>query len=190
MAAAAAARGDGTIPPLRQHRTLLSGAALGAAAAVTAGSALRAGAWWPLSAGLGAAGMAWLTRCALRRDASAPLWPGIAGLGAAYTAALLGNVGATDAQAALYAVVLLLAAELAHAATGTPDLGRADRASRVRYSRTLAATLLAGFGLSELLLAAAGSGGSGGAQVTALGVAAAAAALGLLTVAARGSTAR
>jgi len=129
-----------------------------------------------------------MARCAARRQAD-PVWLGIAGLGAAYTVALLGNVDATDAWAAAYGALLLLTAELAHAAAGAPDLGVADAATRGRYWRAVAVALLGGFGAAELLLAAASSGGRAGAEATALGMPCAAAALALLAVTARRATA-
>ncbi len=148
--------------------------------------AARAQAWWPLAAALGVAGTAWLLRCALRRQPG-PLWLGVAALGVAYAVALAAGVDPVDPWAALYAALLLLTAELAHAAAGLPDLdpGVADAASRGRYLAALAAAVAAGFGVAELMLAAAESGGTGGAEVTALGTAAAAAALALLATTAR-----
>lgn len=146
--------------------------------------AVRAGAWWPVSAAAGVAGTVWIARCGLRRDA-ASVWPGVAAVGAAYVVALLANVDAVDTWAAGYAALLLLVAELAHAAAGMPEMRSADAASRVRYSRVVLAAMLGGFGAAELMVAASSSGGSGGAQVTALGVAAAAAALGVLAAGAR-----
>lgn len=157
---------------------------MAAAVVATVLGAARAGAWWPASAAAGAAGTAWIARCGVRRDATT-VWPAVAAVGAAYVVALLAGVDAVDTWAAGYAALLLLVAELAHAAAGVPEPGIADAASRVRYSRVAVAATLGGFGAAELLVAASSSGGSGGAQVTALGVAAAAGALGVLAAAAR-----
>jgi hypothetical protein len=184
MAAGAAAGGDGTIPPLRNHRTFLTAAAAGAAALATVFCAARASTWWPLSAALGVAAMAWIVRCAQRR-APALLWLGVAALGLAYATALVSAIDPVDVWAAAYAALLLLVAELGHAAAGTPDMEVSDPATRGRYMRAVAAAVVGGFGVAELLLAAAGAGGSGGAEVTALGVACAAAALALLAATAR-----
>jgi hypothetical protein len=146
--------------------------------------AARASTWWPLSAALGVAGTVWIARCA-RRRVPALLWLGVAALGLAYATALVSDVEPVDGWAALYAALLLLVAELGHAAAATPDLDIADPATSGRYLRALAVAVIGGFGVAELLLAAAGAGGSGGAEVTALGVASATAALALLAAAAR-----
>jgi hypothetical protein len=137
-----------------------------------------------VSALLGVFGAAWVARCAVRRDAARARL-GVLGLGAAYAVALAGNLDPVDLWAAGYGALLLLVAEAAHAAAGLPDLGAADAATRGRYSQAVAAAVLGGFGVGELLVAVAGSGGSGGAEITALGVAAAAAALAVLALAAR-----
>lgn len=130
-----------------------------------------------------------MARCARTRDASWA-WCGVAALGVAYAVALVAKVDGVDLWAAPFAALLLLTAELAHAAAGTPDMEPADPATRGRYLRAVAVAVLAGFGAAALMVAAAGSGGSGGAEVTALGVACAAAALALLAAAARRTTAR
>jgi peptidoglycan/LPS O-acetylase OafA/YrhL len=132
---------------------------------------------------LGCAVMGW---CMRRR---APRWitAGPALLGVAWVVALLAGVPPVDPWTAVDAVLLLLAGECAHAAAGLPRLDVADRASTGRYVRAVAAAALAGFGVAALLLVAAASGGSGGAEVTAVGVACAAAALGLLAAGARRS---
>lgn len=147
-------------------------------------SAARAGTWWPLSAALGAAATAWIWRCVAQR-APALVWLGVAALVVAYAIALTSDVPVVDVWAAGYGAVLLLLAELAHAAAGAPALEPADSATRGRYLRAVALATLAGFGVAMLLLAAASAGGSGGAEVTALGGAAAAAVLALLAAAAR-----
>jgi len=146
--------------------------------------AARSDVWWPLSGALGLAATAWLVRCMRRGDVSR-LWPGIAALAVAYAVSLEAAVSAVDTWAAVYAALLLLVTEAAHAAAGAPDLGVADPATRGRYAAAVGVALPAGFGVAELMLAAAGSGGTGGAEVTALGAACAAAALALLAATAR-----
>jgi hypothetical protein len=154
------------------------------AVAATVFSAARAGQFWPIAAATGLAGVAWTAVCARRRR-SGHAWLGAAALVAAYTVSLLGGVDAVDAWAAGYAALVLLVGEAGHAAAGAPDLEIAEAAVLRHHARTLAVAVLAGFGVAELLLAAAGAGGRGGPEATALGVAAAAAALAVLAVAGR-----
>ena len=154
------------------------------AAAATMLCALRAGTWWPLSGALGITGMLWIARGASRA------WLGVAALATAYAVALAGNIESLDLWAAPFAALLLLTAELAYAAAGEPDMASADAATRGRYLRTVVAAVLAGFGAAALMLAAASSGGSGGAEVTALGIASAAAALAVLATTARRTAVR
>lgn len=144
-------------------------------------SAARAGTWWPLSALLGVLGAAWITVCAVRLRDARLTWLGIAALAAAYAVALASDVEPVDAWTAAVAALLLLTAELSHAAAGTPHLDRRDDPAILgRYARSVVAALLGATGIAALLLAAASQGGSGGAEVTALGAACAAAALALV----------
>ena len=152
---------------------------MASAAAAALFCALRAGMWWPLSGAFGAGGTLWIARRASHA------WLGIAALATAYAVALAGNIESLDLWAAPFAALLLLTAELAYTAAGEPDMESADPATRGRYLRTGAVAAIAGFGVAALMLAAASSGGSGGAEVTALGIACAAAALGLLAAVAR-----
>ena len=125
-------------------------------------------------------GAVWLSRCTVRLA-----WVGVAAVAGAYAVALVGNVDPVDPWAAAVAALLLLTAELGHAAAGVPRLDAGDAASRGRYAAAVASATLGGAGVAALLLAAAAAGGSGGAEVTALGGACAAAVLALLATTAR-----
>jgi hypothetical protein len=132
---------------------------------------------------LGAVAAGWMLRCIAlsRRDQT---WLALFPLGGAYAVMLAAGAPPVDPWAAGYGALLFAGIETAQAAAAS-TAGHRDPAISVRYWRAVAVATLGGFGAGELLLAAAGSGGSGGPEVTALGVAAASAALALLAATAR-----
>jgi hypothetical protein len=150
---------------------------VGAAAGLTAWASLTAGAGEALVAALGVGGAAGLTVALAGRWHELLPWA-ISLLGAQYAASLLIRDSGIDALAPFYAAGLLMTAELAYWAL---ERGPAARAIVVPRVGSLLAQALGAAGVGTVLLAASEGTGEGGILLQLLGLAAAAAAVGLVT---------
>jgi hypothetical protein len=154
-----------------------SAAALAAAAGLVAWASLTAGEGEELVAAVGVAGAAALAVALVGRWQELLPWA-IALLGAQYAAALLLRDGGVDALAPLYAAGLLVTAELAYWAL---ERGAAPRSVVVTRVGALFALALGTAAAGAVLLAASTGSGEGGLGLDLVGLAAATAALGLVT---------
>jgi hypothetical protein len=147
------------------------------AAGLTAWASLSAGAGEELVALLGVGGAVALVVALAGRWQELLPWA-ISLLGAQYAASLLIRGGGIDALAPFYAAGLLVTAELAYWAL---ERGPAARAIVVSRVGALLALALGAAGVGTALLAASEGSGDGGILLQLLGLAAAAAAVGLVT---------
>jgi hypothetical protein len=159
---------------------------VGAAAGLTAWASLTAGAGEELVAVLGVGGAAALMVALAGRWQELLPWA-ISLLGAQYAASLLIRDGGIDALAPFYAAGLLVTAELAYWAL---ERGPAARSFVVPRIGALLALALGAAGAGTALLAASEGQRGGGIVLQLLGLAAAGAAVGLVTSLAWRSRAR
>jgi hypothetical protein len=170
-------------PPLRA-RIGTGAAALVPAAALAVAAARGTGHWtWPLAA-VGAAGVG-LAVVALARGRAGLVGPALILLAAAYSARLVALDPGLQGRAPLAAGALVAAGELAYLSIGL-RLPVAQERGLVAGRVAQAGLAALGAGLvATLVLAAAGLPAAGGAGGDALGVVAAAVALGLVAALAR-----
>jgi hypothetical protein len=172
-----------TRPPLRARRAT-GAAALVPAAALAVASARGTGNWtWPLAA-VGAAGVA-LAAVALVRGRAGFVGPALILLAAAYGARLVALDPGLQGRAPLAAAALVAAGELAYLSIG---LRLPAAQERGLVAGCVAQTGLEALGaalVTTLVLAAAGLPSASGAGGDAIGVAAAAVAIGLVAALSR-----
>jgi uncharacterized membrane protein YidH (DUF202 family) len=131
--------------------------------------------------GLGALMLLWLL---WRAEVDLVVWP-LGLLGVAYAIALVVRGSGVDEAAPLVAAGLLLCGELASWSVDERFAIAAERALVVRRGVALGVLVLAGLGLSALVVALSGTSAGGGLAWTVLGSLAAVAAVGLGVVLAR-----